>query len=265
MNHQNHTVVLKLGGSVVKQTQDLSRLALIVALYKEHYSHVIVVVSAIKGYTDHLLNQAHLIHHNPPKRELDMLASVGERICASLLCIALDSLGILAKSYTGSQAGILTTEEHTHARILEVTPHRLYKSLDQTGVVVVAGFQGVSRNTKEITTLGRGGSDTTAVAMGIALQANRVVFFKDTAALFEADPKINPQAKTLSFCDYDKAIDLMNTPRFALHPRAIDLAKQNFIPLHFCGVETPLHTATLISAHDKHLDKIDFTKPGVYE
>jgi aspartokinase len=101
--------------------------------------------------------------------------------------------------------------------------------------------------------------------MGVALKANRVVFFKDTVSLFEADPKTNPQAKTLSFCNYDKAINLMNTPRFALHPRAIDLAKQNLIPLHFCGVENPLHSATLISDHHKHLDKIDFTKPEVYE
>jgi aspartate kinase len=259
------TVVLKLGGSMIRQMEDFPNLAQLILKYKQKYKNVVVVVSALKGYTDDLLNKASSLHPDPPRRELDMLSSVGERIAASLLCITLDKIGIGAKSYTGSQAGILTNQEHTQAKILNMTPVRLLASLQQEGVVVVAGFQGVCWQNKEITTLGRGGSDTTAVALGIALKASRVVFFKDTGGLFEADPKLYPSAAPLSYCSFDQALDLMKPPRFALHPRSILLAEKNQIPLHVCGMDHPFMSATLISDQPGHGDKIDFSKPDVYE
>lgn len=259
------TVVLKLGGSVVQKLEDFSNLATLVKLYKAHYHQVVVVISALKGYTDNLLSQAKLLSPTPPSRELDMLASVGERIAASLLCIALNQIEIGAKSYTGSQAGILTSNDHTQAKILDITPLRIQKSLQEHQVVVIAGFQGVSQQNKEITTLGRGGSDTTAVAMGIALKAQRIVFFKDTGGLFDADPKMYPAAKSLSFCNYEHALELMKTPKFALHPRAVELAQKNKLPLHICSVEQPMQSSTLIAENPFYTDKIDFTKAAIYE
>lgn len=258
-------IVLKLGGSVIKQMDDFPKLAKLIFDYKKKHPKIVIVVSALKGYTDDLINKALALHPEPPRREVDMLSSVGERIAASLLCIALDNLGIKAKSYTGSQAGILTSDEHTQAKILDITPARVYSSLNQDDVVVVAGFQGVCKSNKEITTLGRGGSDTTAVALGIALKAQRIVFFKDTGGLFEADPKVNPLAKPLAYCSFEQALELMKTPKFALHPRAVTLAQKNNLPLHVCGIDNPFVSSTLIANSPDCFDKVDFTKPEVYE
>lgn len=261
----NRLAVLKLGGSVVKSTQDFVNLAHLVQEYLKNYPRIAIVVSALKGMTDDLLAKAHLISEHPIKRELDMLVSVGERISASLLCIALGQIGIGARSFTGSQAGILTCEEHTQARITHITPYRLQDAFIQVPVIVVAGFQGVSALKKEITTLGRGGSDTSAVALGLALQANRVVFFKDVGKLYSRDPQIDKNAQPYHYCNYQQAIELMNVPKFMIHPRALKLAMVNHIPLHITSPCRPHATGTLISLDPLATDKYDFSAPCLYE
>jgi aspartate kinase len=258
-------VVIKLGGSVLQTTADFSNISQIIKQYLQNYYQVAIAVSALKGTTDQLLQQAYNLSANPIKRELDMLASVGERISASLLCIALDQLNIKAKSFTGSQAGILTCEEHTQARIVDVKPARLHEAFQSHQVIVVAGFQGVSSLNKEITTLGRGGSDTSAVALGLALRANRVIFFKDVGMIFDSDPHLNPLAQSIEYCSYQKAFEINQSKKFILHPRAIHLAEANCIPLHIISIKNPLKTGTLISHNRELLDKIDLKEAPIYE
>jgi aspartate kinase len=160
-----------------------------------------------------------------------MLLSVGERISMTLLAMCLAKKGREAISFTGSQSGIITCNQHSEAKIIDVTPFRLIKSLEQNKIVIVAGFQGVSR-LKEITTLGRGGSDTTAVALSVALGAEKVEFYKDVPGLFSEDPKKNPDASLFSHLNYDEALDIVSKGAKILHKRCLELAKANQIPLH---------------------------------
>ncbi len=160
-----------------------------------------------------------------------MLLSVGERISMSLIAMSLHKLGHKVKSFTGSQSGIITCSRHTDARIVDVRPQRLLKHLDDGYVVIVAGFQGVSIE-GEITTLGRGGSDTTAVALGIALNAEFVEFYKDVSGVYSKDPKYSPEAMFFSKMDYSQALDIVNRGAKILQPRCIVLAEKNSIPLH---------------------------------
>ncbi len=176
--------------------------------------------------TDRLLNLAYEVSQSPPKRELDMLLSVGERISISLLAMALSKESIPAKSFTGSQSGIITTTDHVDAKIVDVKPKRLEACLNEGEVAIVAGFQGVSRF-GEITTLGRGGSDTSAVALAIALKAD-VEFFKDVPGIFDADPKINREAKLQYELTYDEALKIEGK---ILSKRCLELAKINGLPL----------------------------------
>ncbi|MBM3199132.1 MAG: aspartate kinase, partial [Chlamydiae bacterium] len=167
----------------------------------------------------------------PPRREQDMMVSVGERISIALLAMALSFQGKEAISLTGSQSGIVTTSEHSEAKILEVRPHRILKHLKEGKIVIVAGFQGVSVE-GEITTLGRGGSDTSAVALGIALQADRVEFFKDVDGIYSEDPKKDPFAVQLPFLRYEEALSIIEKGAKVLHARAVRLAARNALPLH---------------------------------
>lgn len=262
---KNTLSVLKLGGSVIQGTDDFKPLCELVESHLQTNSHLVIVVSAFKGMTDQLLAQAHAISKKPSARELDMLVSIGERMAASLLCIALEDYGITAKSYTGSQAGILTSNQHSQACILDIQPYRIYQALTHHRVIVVAGFQGVSRDTKEITTLGRGGSDTSAVALAIALKARRTIFFKDVGGLFDKDPHLHEDAMQIPFCDYDFAHHLMQNPKFILHPRAVKLAAINQIPLHIASPYPPFKTGTLISKDQFFTDKVDFETTSIYE
>lgn len=228
---KNKTLILKFGGASVATPQHFSGIADIIIERLKEYQRLAVVVSAMANTTDQLIGLASQVHPNPPRREYDMLVSVGERISISLLAMALAAKNQQAISFTGSQSGIITCPRHTDARIVEVRPHRLLPFLDLGRVVIVAGFQGVSRG-GEITTLGRGGSDTSAVALGVALGAERVEFYKDVAGIYDSDPKKEKNATLLSELNYDEALAIINKGAKVLHSRCVQLAKKNGLPLH---------------------------------
>lgn len=225
------TLVMKFGGAALETPAHFQQVAKQVRERRKAFDRLAVVVSAMGRMTDELMALAHEVSPSPLKREQDMLISVGERISMALLAMALADLGVNAISLTGSQSGIITCERHLEARILRVKPHRLLHHLDEGKVAIVAGFQGVSEE-KEITTLGRGGSDTSAVALGVALGAEVVEFYKDVRGLYSADPKKNGQAIVYPQLSYEKALELTHDGRSPLHPRSILLASKNNIPLH---------------------------------
>ena len=231
------TVILKFGGASVASTEQFSQIAEII-LIKSQQARVIVVVSAMGDTTDQLLGLARRVHPNPPLREQDMLISVGERISVALLAMALDLKQKEAISFTGSQSGIITTSKHSDALIIDVKPYRILRALDEEKIVIVAGFQGVSRE-GEITTLGRGGSDTTAVALGVAVRASRVEFYKDVEGVYSEDPKKKSSATLFSFLSFDRAIDIMEKGAKVLHPRCIRLAEKNGLPLQVLSFYDP--------------------------
>lgn len=223
-------VVMKFGGASVATPEQFGKIADLIKNRLEENKQVVVVISAMGGATDQLIGLAKQVNPNPPQREYDMLISVGERISISLLAMALAKVGIEAISFTGSQAGIITCSKHSEARIVEVRPHRLLPPLERGQVVIVAGFQGVSRH-GEITTLGRGGSDTSAVALGVALKTN-VEFYKDVGGIYESDPKKDPAAKQLKSLSYERALDIVTKGQHpVLHPRCVELARKNSVSL----------------------------------
>ncbi len=225
------TLIMKFGGSVLQEPSSFRAVAEWVVKKKSSY-RLVLVVSAIKGETDHLIRLASQVHPSPPRREYDMLVSVGERISMSLLAMALDAIGCPAISFTGSQSGVVTTADHADAQILEIRPHRIQEALGQGKVVIVAGFQGISTE-KEITTLGRGGSDTTAVALATALQAESVEFYKDVGGIYPVDPKLSlDSGQPIPFLSYEEALHLVEkTGNKVIHPRALQLAATNQVLL----------------------------------
>lgn len=227
--------VLKFGGAACRDTDHIEKVA---SLIEEP---CIVVVSAMAGVTDKLIALARSIHDKPPARELDMLLSCGERISMSLLAMALAKRGIEAVSLTGSQSGIITSDHHTMARIIDVRCHRASAALDSGKVVIVGGFQGVSES-KEITTLGRGGSDTTAVALGVALDSERVTFYKDVPGFFDADPKVQKKAKRFEYLSFERAYALATEGAKVLEPRSIALAQANGLELFVRGIDNTAGT-----------------------
>jgi aspartate kinase len=229
---REETIVLKFGGASLHDLAHLERAAEIIAEKRREFARVVVVPSAMGKTTDELLNLAKSVSSIPPPREQDMLISVGERISMSLLAIALDKRGFSARSFTGSQAGVITTEEHTDAKIVDVRPQRILPYFERGDIVIVAGFQGVSSQ-GEITTLGRGGSDTSAVALAVALHAVKVEFYKDVQGIFSTDPKRDPGAALYTTLDYQEVLELIKDEKVkVLHPRAIKLAEKNHVPLH---------------------------------
>jgi aspartate kinase len=227
---------MKFGGAAVASAERFAKIVDIIIDRKKSYSRIVVVVSAMANTTDSLIELAKQVHPSPPRREYDMLVSVGERISISLLAMALALRNQEAISFTGSQSGIITSEAHTEARILEVRPHRLLPHLDSGKIVIVAGFQGVSTK-GEITTLGRGGSDTSAVALGVALDAEKVEFFKDVAGIYPVDPKKDPTALPFERLTHDEAFEIASQGAKVLHPRSIELARSNHLPLHVLPFE----------------------------
>lgn len=225
------TLILKFGGAAVATPEQFSAIAEIIAARRQLYPYIVIVVSAMGSTTDDLLRLSRQVHPNPPIRELDMLLSVGERISIALLAMALDLKGIAAISFTGSQSGIITNDNHSEARIIEVRPHRLVSQLKEGKIVIVAGFQGVSK-AGEITTLGRGGSDTSAVALGVALKAEKVEFYKDVSGIYTADPKKDSSAMLVQRLEFDEAYGMMEKGSTVLHPRSVLLARNNRLPLH---------------------------------
>lgn len=225
------TLVMKFGGAALETPNHFCHVAQIVKEKFQSDIRLIIVVSAMGQMTDELMDLARKVSPNPLKREQDMLISVGERISMSLLAMALADQGVQAISLTGSQSGIMTSDDHLDARILAVRPLRLKQHLDEGKAVIVAGFQGVSQ-AKEITTLGRGGSDTTAVALGVAFEAEKIEFYKDVPGFYEKDPKKDANASLFSHLSYDQALAYAKSGSTPLHPRSIFLASKNGIPLH---------------------------------
>ncbi len=229
---------MKFGGAAVATPRHFSRIAQIVSLRSKEYDNVVVVVSAMGKTTDQLISLAHEVSATPPRRELDMLVSVGERVSISLLAMALSNIKLNAISFTGSQSGIITCVRHADARIVEVKPYRILSCLSEGKIVIVAGFQGVSCE-KEITTLGRGGSDTTAVALAVSLGAEKVEFYKDVSGVFAEDPKRNPNTTLHKSLTYKEAMDIANNGAQILHARCILLAQKNGMPLHVRSFNAP--------------------------
>ncbi|MCI0381987.1 MAG: aspartate kinase [Chlamydiae bacterium] len=241
------TLVMKFGGAAVETPEQFSQIAEIIIKKRLNYSHIIAVVSAMGKTTDDLLALAHKVHFNPPKREADMLISVGERASSALLAMALDLKGQSAISFTGSQSGVITTEDHSEAKIIEVKPHRVIRELEAGKIVIVAGFQGVSRK-GEITTLGRGGSDTSAVALAVALSAEKVEFYKDVEGIAEKDPKQFPESKIFPHLTYEEAIKICESGAKVLHPRCLKLARKNHIPLHVLSFKKSDANGTVVKS-----------------
>jgi aspartate kinase len=225
-------VVQKYGGSSVASAERIKRVAERIVAARKAGNEVVVVVSAMGDTTDELLELAHQVSPLPPGREMDMLLTAGERISMALLAMAIHNLGYEARSYTGSQAGVLTTSAHGRARIIDVTPGRLRGALDEGNVAIVAGFQGVAQDTKDITTLGRGGSDTTAVALAAALHADVCEIYTDVDGVFTADPRIVPNARHIKHITYEEMLELAACGAKVLMLRCVEYARRSGIPIH---------------------------------
>ncbi len=225
-------VVQKYGGSSVADAESIKRVARRIVETKRQGHQVCVVVSAMGDSTDELLDLAEQVSAAPPARELDMLLTAGERISMALVAMAIAQLGEEARSFTGSQAGVITDDAHGAARIIDVTPGRIKSALDAGHIAIVAGFQGVSQTTKDITTLGRGGSDTTAVALAAALDADVCEIYTDVDGVFTADPRILPSARKLDVLSMEEMLDLAANGSKILHLRCVEYARRYGIPIH---------------------------------
>ena len=223
-------IVQKYGGTSVADPERIRAVAEHVAFTKRHGNDVVVVVSAMGKSTDNLIKLANDVSSVQPDRELDMLLTTGERISMTLVCMALAGVGIDAISFTGSQVGIITDTVHTKAKILEVKGDRVREALAQGKVCVVAGFQGVSTD-KEITTLGRGGSDTTAVALAAALDADSCEIYTDVTGVFSADPRIVPQARKLQHINFDEMLEMAGAGSKVLALRSVEFARNHNVPI----------------------------------
>ena len=272
-------VVKKFGGSSVGDPERIKRVARRVVEEHQKGNQVVVAVSAMGDTTDDLISLAKQVTNNPSEREMDMLLSTGEQISIALLSMAIRDLGSDVISLTGAQVGIYTDEVHTKAKILKIETDRVQAELNANRVVVVAGFQGINPN-NDITTLGRGGSDTTAVALAAALKADVCEIFTDVDGVYTADPRVVPEASKLSHISYDEMLELASLGAQVLHPRSVELAKQYGIPIHVrtsfnhnegtIVEEAPnMENAPVVSgvAHDFNVAKIGLfdvpDKPGV--
>jgi aspartate kinase len=225
-------VVQKYGGSSVADAASVLRVARRIASYRAAGHEVVVVVSAMGDTTDDLIDLAGQVSPDPPARELDMLLTAGERIAMALLAMAISDTGHEARSFTGSQAGVITDAEHGRARIIDVTPGRIRSALDDGAIAIVAGFQGVSQTTKDVTTLGRGGSDTTAVALAAALGADVCEIYTDVDGVFTADPRIVPAARRVPVIAHEEMLELAAAGAKVVHLRAVEYARRYNVPLH---------------------------------
>jgi len=225
-------IVQKFGGSSVADAESIKRVAARIAATKRSGQQVVVVVSAMGDTTDELIDLANQVSPMPNGRELDMLLTAGERISMALLAMAISNLGLEARSFTGSQAGIITTSTHGRARVIDVTPSRIQEALAEGAIAIVAGFQGVAQDTKDITTLGRGGSDTTAVALAAALDADVCEIYTDVDGVFSADPRIVPAARKLKSVTYEEMLELAASGAKVLHLRCVEYARRFNLPIH---------------------------------
>jgi aspartate kinase len=232
-------IVQKYGGSSVAHPEQIKNIAKRVSASYKKGQNFIIVVSAMGKTTDQLVELAHQVSPLPSRRELDMLLSTGERISMALLTMALHDQAVPAISFTGSQAGVLTDGSHSNAQILDLKPIRVTDELAKKQVVVLAGFQGVNPLTKEITTLGRGGSDTTAVAMAAHFKADKLEILKDVEGVFSTDPKLVASAKVYQKLSYDHLLEMCFWGAKVLHYRSVELAKKMKVPLYVGSSEDP--------------------------
>ncbi|GAA1942820.1 aspartate kinase [Nocardioides hwasunensis] len=225
-------VVQKYGGSSLADADAIKRVARRIVDIKKAGHDVVVAVSAMGDTTDDLLDLANGVSPLPPAREMDMLLTAGERISMALVAMAISDLGFTARSFTGSQAGVITDSVHGKAKIIDVTPGRITQAIGEGHIVIVAGFQGVSADTKEITTLGRGGTDTTAVALAAALEADVCEIYTDVDGVFTADPRIVPSARKLDTVSYEEMLELAACGAKILHLRCVEYGRRYGIPIH---------------------------------
>jgi aspartate kinase len=225
-------VVQKYGGSSVADAEGIKRVAQRIVTTRKAGHDVCVVVSAMGDSTDDLRELAHQVSPVPAGRELDMLLTAGERISMALLAMAIANLGHRAKSFTGSQAGVITDSAHGRAKIIDITPGRIEQALAEGNIAIVAGFQGVSVETKDVTTLGRGASDTTAVALATALNAEICEIYTDVDGIFTADPRIVPMARRIPRITYEEMLEMCASGAKVLHLRCVEYARRYTMPIH---------------------------------
>ncbi len=250
----NFLIVQKYGGSSVANIDRIKNVAKRIARYRRAGHKLVVVVSALGDTTDELLELAHGITSVPKERELDMLISTGEQVSCSLLAMAVDRLGVEAISFTGAQVGIITDRSHTKARIVKVTADRIKAELERGKVVIVAGFQGMNPD-QEITTLGRGGSDITAVALAKALNARMCEIYTDVEGVYTADPRIVKDAKKLSRISYEEMLELASLGAQVMQARSMEVAKKFSVPLHIRSSFTN-KVGTIISKEVKAMEEV---------
>lgn len=225
-------IVQKFGGSSVADAESIKRVARRIARTRGEGHDVIIVISAMGDTTDDLMDLALKVSPSPKSRELDMLLTTGERQSAALLAMALSDLGVEAVSYTGSQAGVITTPTHGNARIIDITPGRVERALDEGYVAIVAGFQGVAQTTKDVTTLGRGASDTTAVALAASLGADYCEIYSDVDGVYTADPRIVKSARHIGEISYEDMMEMAASGAKILHLRCVEYARRESVPVH---------------------------------
>jgi len=247
-------IVQKYGGSSVANPERIREVAKRVVKARRAGNQLVVVVSALGDSTDELLGLASQVSKDPPERELDMLLATGEQVSAALLAMAIDSLGAKAVSYTGAQVGIVTDRVHTKARIQDVSAQRIQKALGRGCVVIVTGFQGITPD-QEITTLGRGGSDLTAVAIANALKAKTCEIYTDVEGVYTADPRIVPNARKLPSISYDEMLELASLGAQVMQARSMEMAKKYNVPLHVRSSFSH-RTGTIISKEVKAMEQV---------
>jgi aspartate kinase len=251
---QPDLVVMKFGGTSVAEPDDIRRAAQRIVAARERGNRVVAVLSARGKTTDELAAMAREVSDRPEPRELDMLLSVGERISCSLCAMAIHDLGQQAISLTGSQAGIVTDSSHTKARILDVRADRIREKLEQDAIVLVAGFQGVSTDSHDVTTLGRGGSDTTAVALAAALGGAVCEIYTDVQGVYSADPRIVPDARKLAMVSFEEMLEMAASGAKVLQLRAVEYARNHGVRIH-CRSSFEDAPGTLVLAEDETMER----------
>jgi aspartate kinase len=250
----NETIVMKFGGTSVADTDRIKHAAARIVAAHEAGNHVVAVLSAQGKMTDRLVEQANEISERPVAREMDMLLSTGERISCALAAMAIHDMGHEAISLTGSQAGIITDTSHTKARIVDVRADRISEALGENKIVLVAGFQGVSTTSKDVTTLGRGGSDTTAVAVAAAIGADVCEIYTDVDGVYNADPRIVPGARMLPVISFEEVLEMSASGAGVLQLRAIEYARNHGVRIH-CRSSFQQHTGTMVVSQEETMEQ----------
>jgi aspartate kinase len=248
-------IVQKFGGSSVADAESIMRVARRIVATRDAGNDVVVAVSAMGDTTDELVDLAHQITSDPDPREMDMLLTTGERISMALLAMAIKSLGHEARSFTGSQAGMMTDAQHGAARIVGVTPERVQEALAEGAIAIVAGFQGFNRDSRDITTLGRGGSDTTAVALAAALNADVCEIYTDVDGVFTADPRVVPMAHKVDVITSEEMLELAAAGAKVLHIRAVEYARRHGVTLHVRSSFADKEGTIVVSARGENMEE----------